>query len=493
MNGTTVYSGQSYTVSANAFTKPGFDFTGWNTQADGKGISYAAGAVLVGAASNDAVTLYAQWKVTGSGSGEDPGENPGNGSGGGSSSGGSGSGSALTTPSAAVSGTMVTATVQPSIGRDGKATASLTTEQMSDVLDKAKEAFSNNKQPNIKIKVEGTSGASSVAVTIPATSFKSLAFGGFSGLTVSSGLGDLTFDADALKSISDAVSGDVKITVTKAAAATFSDAAKQAVGDRPVYEFSITSGGKTISEFGANVTVSIPYTLAPGEDPNAVVIYYIGTDRTLTMVPDAHYDATSGRVVFNTTHFSAYAVGYNKVGFSDVADAAWYNEAVTYLAARGITSGVTATTFEPNAKLTRGQFITMLLKAYGVEPDINSGNNFSDAGSTYYTGYLASARELGISDGIGGNQFAPDKTVTRQELFTMLYNALKIMDRQPEGSSEKALSDFSDATEIAPWAKEAMTILVETGAVTGSSGKLSPTSTTTRAETVQVLYKLLEN
>ncbi|MDF3003329.1 MAG: hypothetical protein K0Q48_3448 [Bacillota bacterium] len=46
---------------------------------------------------------------------------------------------------------------------------------------------------------------------------------------------------------------------------------------------------------------------------------------------------------------------------------------------------------------------------------------------------------------------------------------------------------------IAPWAKDAMTMLVETGIVNGSSGKLSPASTTTRAEMAQVLYKLLEN
>ncbi|WP_419821446.1 S-layer homology domain-containing protein [Anoxybacterium hadale] len=55
------------------------------------------------------------------------------------------------------------------------------------------------------------------------------------------------------------------------------------------------------------------------------------------------------------------------------------------------------------------------------------------------------------------------------------------------------LSDFSDAQAIAPWAKDAMTMLVEMGTVTGSGGKLSPASTTTRAEMAQVLYKRLEH
>jgi hypothetical protein len=281
------------------------------------------------------------------------------------------------------------------------------------------------------------------------------------------------------------------VTASKVEASTLSENAKKLVGSHPVFEFSVVSGGKTISEFGGTVTAALPYTPSAGEDPKAIVIYYITADGTLTMVPDAQYDAATGRVVFTTTHFSIYAVGYNKVSFSDVADTAWYSDAVSYLAARGITSGTTATTFGSSAVLTRGQFITMLLKAYGIAPDTNSGDNFTDAGSTYYTGYLASAKKLGVSDGIGGNLFAPEKAVTRQEMFTMLYNALKAMKKQPEGTSGKELSDFSVASNVAPWATDAMSALVKAGMISGSGGKLSPTSTTTRAEMAQVLYNLL--
>jgi hypothetical protein len=67
----------------------------------------------------------------------------------------------------------------------------------------------------------------------------------------------------------------------------------------------------------------------------------------------------------------------------------------------------------------------MLMKAYGIAPDTNPANNFSDAGNTYYTRYLAAAKRLGISAGVGGNLYVPEKEITRQEMFTMLYNALK--------------------------------------------------------------------
>ena len=184
-------------------------------------------------------------------------------------------------------------------------------------------------------------------------------------------------------------------------------------------------------------------------------------------------------------------MGYNKVSFKDVAVTAWYNNAVSFMAARGITTGTGNGNYSPEAKLTRGEFLVMMMRAYGIEADANPRDNFKDAGSTYYTCYLAAAKRLGITNGEGNNLFAPDKEITRQEMFTLLYNALKVIDELPEGTAGRDLSSFSDSGEISSWAKDAMTLFIKTGTVTGSSGKLSPTSKTTRAEMAQVLFTLL--
>ncbi len=74
---------------------------------------------------------------------------------------------------------------------------------------------------------------------------------------------------------------------------------------------------------------------------------------------------------------------------------------------------------------------------------------------------------------------------------TLLCNALKIIGRLPEGTSGKPLSAFADAGDIASWAKEAMTLLVERGTIEGYDGKLYPLSISTRAEMAQVLYNML--
>lgn len=124
-----------------------------------------------------------------------------------------------------------------------------------------------------------------------------------------------------------------------------------------------------------------------------------------------------------------------------------------------------------------------MMRAYGIAPDRNPADNFSDAGNTYYTDYLAAAKRLGITAGAGNDMYAPGKEITRQEMITLLVNALKAIDQLPHGNSDKALSRFKDADQIAPWAKDAMTLLVETGTVGGNGGKLGPKEMTTRAET----------
>ena len=62
---------------------------------------------------------------------------------------------------------------------------------------------------------------------------------------------------------------------------------------------------------------------------------------------------------------------------------------------------------------------------------------------------------------------------------------------QDHGSSGKTLANFTDADEISIWAKEAITLFVETGTIVGNNEKLSPSDKATRAEMAQVMYNLL--
>lgn len=131
--------------------------------------------------------------------------------------------------------------------------------------------------------------------------------------------------------------------------------------------------------------------------------------------------------------------------------------------------------------LTRGQFITLLMRAYGIEGDNAPTDNFTDARNTYYTGYLATAKTLGISSGVGDNKFAPEQAITRQEMSTLLYRTINVLGQLSEDNSGKTLSGFSDNGDIASYAREAMAYMVKAGALSGSDGLLVPEAATTLA------------
>ena len=76
-------------------------------------------------------------------------------------------------------------------------------------------------------------------------------------------------------------------------------------------------------------------------------------------------------------------------------------------------------------------------------------------------------------------------------MFTLLYNALKLTDNLPTATTANKLTQYKDADSIAVWAKDALTLFVNTGTVVGSNGLLNPDDAATRAVMAQVLYKLL--
>jgi hypothetical protein len=314
-------------------------------------------------------------------------------------------------------------------------------------------------------------------------------------ITVVTGVGTVTIPSNMLTDAAGSGGTKAEITIGQGNKEDLPDDIRAAVGDRPLISLSLSIDGKQSdwNNPGAPVTVSIPYTPTAEEleNPESIVVWYIDGSGNVVSVPNGSYDPATGTVTFTTTHFSYFTVSYRQVNFNDVVKDAWYSKAVSFIAAREITYGTGGGNFSPDAKLTRGEFIVMLMRAYSITPDENPADNFSDAGSTYYTGYVAAAKRLGISNGVGNNMFAPGREITRQEMFTLLYNVLNIMGRLPEGAAGNGLTAFSDAGDIASWAKDAITHLVKAEIVTGSNGKLSPTATASRAEMAQVLYNLL--
>lgn len=106
--------------------------------------------------------------------------------------------------------------------------------------------------------------------------------------------------------------------------------------------------------------------------------------------------------------------------FTDVSTNAYYYDAVLWAAEKGITSGTTATTFSPDATLTRGQAVTFLWRANGSPAA--PGSSFGDvASNAYYAKPVSWAVSHGITAGTGGNSFSPNANCTRAQIVTFMY------------------------------------------------------------------------
>ena len=138
--------------------------------------------------------------------------------------------------------------------------------------------------------------------------------------------------------------------------------------------------------------------------------------------------------------------------FSDVSTSAYYYEAVKWAQEKGITGGIGNGLFEPNQPCTRAQIVTFLWRAAG-SPVVNYAMNMTDvAEDAYYAEAVRWALSEGITTGTGDGKFSPDATCTRAQSVTFLFRAIgKLVDSKAEFSD--VLTDSYYANAVA-WAVE---------------------------------------
>lgn len=110
--------------------------------------------------------------------------------------------------------------------------------------------------------------------------------------------------------------------------------------------------------------------------------------------------------------------------FTDVSADAYYYDAVLWAVKEGITSGTSATTFSPDATVTRAQTVTFLYRAAGA-PAVTGGSFADVAADVYYADAVAWAVKEGVTSGTGGNNFSPDAPCTRGQIVTFMYRGVQ--------------------------------------------------------------------
>lgn len=176
---------------------------------------------------------------------------------------------------------------------------------------------------------------------------------------------------------------------------------------------------------------------------------------------------------------------YTSVPFNDVSYGDWYYNAVQFVYSRGIMDGVDYYKFAPNGTITRGMIVTMLWRMAG-EPFEMPVTSFTDVEiGRYYTTAVAWACRNGIADGMGESTFGPNDAITREELVTLLYRYAQYFGHSCIGTS---IEGFADAGSVSSYAYNAMCWAYKAGVVTGTTGsRLNPQGTASRAEAAQMI------
>lgn len=248
-----------------------------------------------------------------------------------------------------------------------------------------------------------------------------------------------------------------------------------------------------------NSTVDMYYKVEPVE--GKLVIQNVSEDGilALTKLKVTGAGTTTNDVSVETTpeairYAMALMRGIDVPQFTDVAEDAWYHDYVYDLVYRGVVNGMTATTYEPEGKLTRAQFVKLLacsleeaetLKTYeGQHP-------FTDSEGHWAETYIAWAKDKGIVEGVSATEFDPEAPITREQMATIFGRyALKQGIELPK--SDNAAGSFPDADKISEYAREFVELMRIAGILNGyEDGTFRPQGNATRAEAAKLFSLFL--
>ena len=276
--------------------------------------------------------------------------------------------------------------------------------------------------------------------------------------------------------------------------------------------FPATSSGSTGGGGGGGVT-TYPITVKSAKNGDVTASHKSaakGTTVTLTVDPDKGYvldtltvldgkdkeikltekngkytfTMPASKVTVEAAFKAEQSTGKNP--FTDVPAGSYYEDAVIWAVDKGITTGTSATTFNPNGICTRAQAVTFLWRAAGSPAPKTKVMPFTDvkAGSYYYDAVLW-AVENGITKGTSETMFSPGATCTRAQIVTFLWRA----------NGSPAVSGNSAFTDVAADAYYAAAVTwAEKNGVTGGigGGLFGSNNNCTRAQIVTFLYRAMK-
>jgi len=232
--------------------------------------------------------------------------------------------------------------------------------------------------------------------------------------------------------------------------------------------------------------ITVKYNASSSDyDQNILGIYQVADNGELSYVRRDSDEA----LVATTSQFGTFAVLIYDRSFQDLGASHWAYTAITEMAAKGIINGTSAANFSPSQNVTRAEFVTMLYRALKL-PEAN-GVIFNDVEqSAWYAKAVAAASEAGIIQGKINGAFAPNDSISRQEMAVIIYRALQYSSEQ--SLPTETTTDFIDFDQISSWAQKEVATLKKIALIEGRQQQLFvPQAELTRAEGAYIIYKLM--
>ena len=254
-----------------------------------------------------------------------------------------------------------------------------------------------------------------------------------------------------------------------------------------------TNGGSEIKKVSVNKNAVLTQPKAPEKEGYKFDGWY--TDKELTTVYDFDTKVTKSFTLYaKWTEIEKEPVvdePETTVVFKDVKANDWFYANVQYVVENKLMNGVAEDKFAPNDTLTRAMLVTVLYRNAG-EPATNRSIPFADVDmGAYYANAVSWAKQNGIVSGVTENEFAPDSNITREQIATILFRYAQYKGMEAITLEENL--HFVDSDEISEYAVSAMNWAVGKGLIKGKSETtLNPKDNATRAEIAAILQRFIE-
>jgi hypothetical protein len=355
-------------------------------------------------------------------------------------------------------------------------------EDKKDALNTGLEPFGNT-ESKITLNVPGDDNAKEIEVALPKLE---KVFEQVDRVSVESEIASFEIKKDTFGELGN---DGIKLSATKLDKESLPENLRESIpeGVNEVIDLNAYVKDQKVSNFSAAIEVSMAYTLKKGEDPEKVCVYLLNDNGQIEKVAGA-YDAATGEISVKRKHFSMYFIGVSTDTFSDIPNS-WAKHPVEVLAGKGIITGKSGGVYDLNGLTTRAEFVSLIARMLSLEPKEDQGI-FKDVHSeAWYAESVKAMYQIGIIEGNSDMTFAPEQTITREEVAVILSNTLKYLKmNQTEEISD---CQFSDKDDVSPWASESVSQVYNLKLMNGyPTGDFKPSSNLNRAEMAQIIYKL---